>query len=62
MKSQTVHSIEEIIGMILKYLDKNGLAENALVIYTSDQGFFLGEHGWSTGTKLHAGQITCSAD
>ncbi len=31
---------------ILDYLDENGLAENTIVIYTSDQGFYLGEHGW----------------
>ena len=31
---------------MLDYLDANGLADNTLVIYTSDQGFYLGEHGW----------------
>ncbi len=43
---RTIHSIDESVGKILDYLDDNGLAENTLVIYTSDQGFFLGEHGW----------------
>jgi len=43
---QTVHSVDENVGRLLDYLDANGLAENTLVIYTSDQGFFLGEHGW----------------
>ena len=42
----TIHSIDESVGNILDYLDDTGLAENTLVIYTSDQGFFLGEHGW----------------
>ncbi|MCO6188530.1 sulfatase [Rhizobium sp. L1K21] len=43
---RTVQSIDENIGRLLDYLDENGLAENTLVIYSSDQGFFLGEHGW----------------
>jgi len=34
------------IGKILDYLDKSGLAENTVVIYASDNGFYLGEHGW----------------
>lgn len=41
-----VAGIDENIGKILKYLDDNGLTENTVVIYTGDQGFFLGEHGW----------------
>jgi len=41
-----VAGIDENVGRILKYLDDNGLAENTIVIYTGDQGFFLGEHGW----------------
>ncbi len=39
-------SIDENVGRLLDYLDNHGLAENTIVIYTSDQGFFLGEHGW----------------
>ena len=34
------------MGRLLDYLDESGLAENTLVVYSSDQGFFLGEHGW----------------
>jgi arylsulfatase A-like enzyme len=41
-----VASVDENVGRILKYLDENGLAENTIVIYTGDQGFYLGEHGW----------------
>jgi len=41
-----IAGIDENVGRILKYLDDNGLTENTIVIYTSDQGFFLGEHGW----------------
>jgi len=41
-----VAAVDESIGRMLAYLDSTGLAENTLVVYTSDQGFFLGEHGW----------------
>ena len=41
-----VASVDDGVGRILDYLDEAGLAENTLVIYCSDQGFFLGEHGW----------------
>ncbi len=40
-----VKAVDDAIGEVLNYLDENGLAENTIVIYTSDQGFFLGEHG-----------------
>ncbi len=40
-----VASIDDNVGRVLDYLDKSGLAENTIVVYTSDQGFFLGEHG-----------------
>lgn len=41
-----VRAVDENIGRMLKYLDDNGLAENTVVMYSSDQGFWLGEHGW----------------
>jgi len=41
-----IYSVDENIGRLLDYLEDNGLNENTIVIYTSDQGFFLGEHGW----------------
>lgn len=41
-----VMSVDENIGRVLEYLEKKGELENTLIIYTSDQGFFLGEHGW----------------
>jgi len=41
-----VASIDRNLGRVLDYLDHAGLRESTLVIYTSDQGFFLGEHGW----------------
>ncbi len=40
-----IASVDENIGRVLDYLKENGLEENTLVVYTSDQGFFLGEHG-----------------
>lgn len=41
-----VAGIDENVGRILDYLDANGLTENTIVIYTSDQGVYLGQHGW----------------
>lgn len=41
-----VSSLDDNIGRLLTYLDESGLAENTFVIYCSDQGFYLGEHGW----------------
>lgn len=41
-----VDSVDESVGQVLNYLDDQGIAGNTLVIYSSDQGFFLGEHGW----------------
>ncbi len=41
-----IASIDSQIGRILDYLDASGLSENTIVVYTSDQGFFLGEHGY----------------
>lgn len=43
---ETVKSVDESVGRILQYLNDKGLAENTIVIYSSDQGFYLGEHGW----------------
>ena len=42
----TLRSQDDNVGRLLKYLDDNGLAENTIVIYTGDHGFFLGDHGW----------------
>ncbi|MCT4603265.1 MAG: sulfatase [Marinifilum sp.] len=39
-------AIDDNIGRLLEYLDKQGLAENTIVVYTADQGYFLGEHGF----------------
>jgi arylsulfatase A-like enzyme len=41
-----VSSVDDNIGKVLDYLKENNLEENTIVVYTSDQGFYLGEHGW----------------
>lgn len=42
----TVKSVDESIGRLLAHLEENGQLDNTIIVYTSDQGFFLGEHGW----------------
>ena len=42
----TANGLDRNIGKLLDYLDESGLAKNTIVIYSSDQGFYLGEHGW----------------
>ncbi|MFS4417240.1 sulfatase [Maribacter sp. 2307ULW6-5] len=42
----TIAAVDENVGRLLDYLDAEGLTENTMVVYTSDQGFYLGEHGW----------------
>lgn len=42
----TANSLDRNIGKLLDYVDQNGLAKNTVVIYASDQGFYMGEHGW----------------
>lgn len=41
-----IASVDENIGRVLDYLDESGLAQDTIVFYTSDQGFYLGDHGW----------------
>ncbi|KPK68769.1 MAG: sulfatase [Acidithiobacillales bacterium SM23_46] len=41
-----IASVDDNVGRLLEYLDESGLAENTVVVYTSDQGFYLGDHGW----------------
>ncbi len=42
----TISSVDDNVGRVLDYLKDNGLEDNTIVVYTSDQGFYLGEHGW----------------
>ena len=41
-----IAAVDESVGALLDYLDEEGLTDNTIVVYTSDQGFYLGEHGW----------------
>lgn len=41
-----VAAVDDNVGRVLKYLDETGLADNTVVVYSSDQGFYMGEHGW----------------
>ncbi|MCW9708075.1 sulfatase family protein [Fodinibius salsisoli] len=43
---KTVKSVDKNIGRLINYLKENDLYENTLIVYTSDQGFYMGEHGW----------------
>lgn len=42
----TIAAVDEGVGRVLDYLEASGLDKNTIVVYTSDQGFYLGEHGW----------------
>jgi arylsulfatase A-like enzyme len=41
-----IKTIDDEVGRLVKYLEEHGLLENTLIVYTSDQGFYMGEHGW----------------
>ena len=43
---RVIHSVDRNIGIVLDCLEKNDLLDNTLIVYTSDQGFYMGEHGW----------------
>jgi arylsulfatase A-like enzyme len=43
---RATYGVDENLGRVLDYLDKRGIAEDTVIVYTSDNGFFLGEHGW----------------
>ena len=43
---KTLKSLDENVGRVLDYSEENNMLENTLVVYTSDQGFYMGEHGW----------------
>ena len=42
----SIQSVDDNVGRLMEYLGTNGLDKNTLIVYTSDQGFYLGEHGW----------------
>lgn len=41
-----IRSVDENVGRVLDYLEEHDLLENTVIVYTSDQGFYMGEHGW----------------
>ena len=41
-----IKAVDESVGRLLDFLDDEGLADNTIVVYSADQGFYLGEHGW----------------
>ena len=43
---RTIQSVDDGVGEVMDYLEENGMLDNTIVVYTSDQGFYLGEHGW----------------
>ncbi len=54
----TVKAVDEAVGKLLKYLDDEKLAENTMVILSSDQGFYLGEHGWFDKRWIYEESLT----
>lgn len=44
--AKTIKSMDDNVGRVLDYLEENNMMENTIIIYTSDQGFYMGEHGW----------------
>lgn len=43
---RVIHSVDRNVGRVIEYLREHGLLENTMIVYTSDQGFYMGEHGW----------------
>jgi arylsulfatase A-like enzyme len=54
----TVKAVDEAVGKLLKFLDDEGLAENTIVLLSSDQGFYLGEHGWFDKRWIYEESLT----
>ena len=44
--AKVTKSLDDNVGRLMDYLEQQGLLDNTLVVYTSDQGFYMGEHGW----------------
>jgi arylsulfatase A-like enzyme len=54
----TVLAVDESVARITKYLQDEGLAENTIVLFSSDQGFYLGEHGWFDKRWIYEESVT----
>lgn len=55
----TIASVDEGVGKILDYLEANGLSENTIIVYTTDQGFYLGEKGFLTSGLCMRNLLRC---
>lgn len=44
--AKVLKSLDDNVGRVLDYLEEKGMLDSTLVVYTSDQGFYMGEHGW----------------
>ncbi len=55
---RVVASMDDNIGRMLDHLDERGLSEDTIVVYTSDQGFFLGDHGWFDKRLMYEESLT----
>jgi len=53
-----VLAVDESVGRLLEFLDRSGLASNTVVVYSSDQGFYLGEHGWFDKRWIYEESLT----
>lgn len=56
---RTIQSVEDNVGRMLDWLDEEGLAENTVVVYKSDRGFFLGENGWCDKRFMYEESFRC---
>lgn len=54
----TVKAVDEAVGKMLDFLDAEGLTKNTLVVFSSDQGFYLGEHGWFDKRWIYEESLT----
>lgn len=53
-----VKAVDEAVGRLLNFLDEEGLTDSTLVIFSSDQGFYLGEHGWFDKRWIYEESVT----
>jgi len=54
----TIKAVDEAVGKLLDYLDEEGIADNTMVMFSSDQGFYLGEHGWFDKRWIYEESLT----
>ena len=56
--AKVLKSLDDNVGRLLDYLDASGLSDSTLVVYTSDQGFYMGEHGWFDKRFMYEESLT----